>query len=229
MTEKQLKSGLRLSHRWVGAVAAVLLLVAGITGFLLQHPEWLGPPANPKLALAADPSAPERLLRGTHWGVEQSVDGGRTWAELPMLAPPTDVVSIAFAPDDPRVVWALGRDALVVSRDGGRVWWEVSVDAATAQESLSYRDLAVGPGTALAVLTDGGLLTSGDEGRSWQWIGREDSSPSGNWLKFVHDLHTGHLFGGAGRRVVEFGALAMVFLTLTGIVLIRRNGKVFRR
>ncbi len=35
MTDKQMKSGLRLSHRWVGTLAAVVLLVASVTGFLL--------------------------------------------------------------------------------------------------------------------------------------------------------------------------------------------------
>jgi len=57
MTGKQLKSRMRLSHRWVGVAAAAVLLVTSATGVLLQHPSWLGPPGNPPLALARDPHA----------------------------------------------------------------------------------------------------------------------------------------------------------------------------
>ena len=55
MTEKQLKSGLRLSHRWVGLGAALLVLVSSLTGILLQHPGWLGEPASGPSAVAIDP------------------------------------------------------------------------------------------------------------------------------------------------------------------------------
>jgi len=127
MTGKQLKSRMRLSHRWVGVAAAAVLLVTSATGVLLQHPSWLGPPGNPPLAVTVDPLDPDRMLRGTHWGVELSVDAGATWREIPMLAPPTDVTRIIFSPDDPLAVHALGADALVVSRDGGRIWQDIPV------------------------------------------------------------------------------------------------------
>jgi uncharacterized iron-regulated membrane protein len=45
----------------------------------------------------------------------------------------------------------------------------------------------------------------------------------------VHDLHTGHLAGLVGRRVTEAGALALVFITVTGILLYRRNGRFIRK
>ena len=88
MTEKQMKSNLRRSHRWVGALAAIFILLAAGSGFLLQHPTWLGPAANPVFAVAADPVVSGRLLRGTHWGVEKSTDDGLTWREVNMLAAP---------------------------------------------------------------------------------------------------------------------------------------------
>lgn len=229
MTEKQLKSGLRMSHRWVGLVAALLLLVTAITGFLLQHPGWLGPPANPVLTMAADPATPGRLLRGNHWGVEQSNDGGKTWAEVPMLAPPTDVVRILFSHDDPRTVHALGRDALVVSTDGGRVWSEIYLEDADLEPGTDYLDLTVGSSGELSLLTDDGLLTSSDGGASWDRIYVSTESQQTSIYSFMHDLHTGHLLGAAGRRVVEFGALALVFITITGVVLFRRGGKLSRR
>ena len=228
MTEKQLKSGLRQGHRWVGLVATVLLLVAGVTGFLLQHPGWLGPAANPTLAVAADPLQHGRLLRGNHWGVEESVDGGETWAEIPMLAPPTDVVRIVFSPGEPLEVHALGRQALVRSRDGGRVWRDIQVAAPDLTLGVVFRDLAVGATGYLNLLTDRGLLVSTDMGLTWAWAGapEQEGSP---WRRLIHDLHTGQVAGAAGRRVVEFGALALLFLTGTGVVLFRRAAKMARR
>jgi len=229
MTEKRLKAHLRTGHRWLGAVSAVFLLLAAVTGFLLQHPQWLGPEPDIRLALAADPSDPDRLLRGTHWGVEKSGDGGETWTEVPMLLPPTDVVRILYSPTDARVVVALGRDALVISRDGGTVWEDIPVDAAAAQPGLVFRDVALGPGGRLTLLTDGGLLTRAHDGDPWRWVERVEDRPGADWRRLVHDLHTGHLAGAAGRKLSEFGALALVMIILTGMVLLRRNGKVFRR
>jgi hypothetical protein len=46
MTEKQLKSGLRLSHRWVGLGAALLVIVTSVTGLLLQLTHHIDPHAH---------------------------------------------------------------------------------------------------------------------------------------------------------------------------------------
>jgi hypothetical protein len=228
MTEKQLKSRLRQSHRWVGVVAAVILFVTGATGILLQHPTWLGPPLNPTLSVAADPQVPGRLLRGTHWGVEQSLDGGLTWRELPILAPPTDVVRIVFAPDNPSLIFVLGSRAMVGSADGGAIWQDVPVSAPGLRPEAAFLDLTVRDGGRLYLLTDVGLLSSPDGGESWAWAGPVEVTPSGNWRRLIHDLHTGHLAGMVGRRVVEGGAVALFFITLTGAILFRRNGRNFR-
>ena len=229
MTGKQLKSRMRLSHRWVGVAATAVLLVTSATGILLMHPSWLGPPANPPLTVTVDPLDPGRLLRGTHWGVELSDDAGGTWREIPMLAPPTDVVRIIFSPDDPMVVHALGADALVVSRDGGRIWQDIPVGISDPGWQATFLDLAVAPGGALHLLTDEGLLTSRDDGKSWDWTGPRDVPRTRDWRRFVHDLHTGQLAGAVGRRVVEIGALALLFITVTGVVLFRRNGRSMRQ
>jgi len=228
MTGKQLKSGLRLSHRWVGGLAALILLVAGVTGFLLQHPTWLGPPPNPTLSVSADPQVIGRLLRGTHWGVELSEDGGRSWRELPMLAPPTDVERIIFGPDNPLMIHALGADALVGSDDGGRIWQDIPVSAIGLGPEVTFLDLTAGPGGSLHLLTDVGLLTSLDGGITWALAGPIDGSPSRNWRRLIHDIHTGHLVGVVGRRVTEAGALALLFITVTGLILFRRNGRSAR-
>ena len=229
MTEKQLKSGLRLSHRWVGLGAALLVIVTSVTGLLLQHPHWLGEPSAAPSALAIDPTDGDRWLRGNRWGVEVSADRGATWREIPMLAPPSEVHRITFAPDDTLAVLALGRDALVASADGGRVWRDVSPAPQATGPSLDLIDVAVGPRGQIALLTDRGLLESLDGGETWGWSTEGSTEPSADLRSLVHDLHTGQWLGTPGRRLVELGALALIFVTVTGLVLYRRNGKFIRR
>ena len=68
MTERQVRNGLKTWHRWLGLGAAVFLLVTALTGFLLEHPGWLGDGPTAPTALAADPERPGRWLRGGRWG-----------------------------------------------------------------------------------------------------------------------------------------------------------------
>jgi uncharacterized iron-regulated membrane protein len=41
----------------------------------------------------------------------------------------------------------------------------------------------------------------------------------------VHGLHTGQILGPAGRRIAELVALALVFLTVSGVFLAFRRGR----
>jgi photosystem II stability/assembly factor-like uncharacterized protein len=229
MTDRKLKSWLRLSHRWVGILAAFILVISGLSGFLLFHPTWLGSKVNTAVSLSADPLTPGRLLRGTHWGVEITTDGGRTWDEIPMLAPPTDVRRIAFAPDDPKTILALGADLLVASYDGGMTWADIPLWLSGIEPGTVFLDLTVGPGDNWYLLTNEGMLTSTDRGNHWQWTARNAVSPGTDWYRLVHDIHTGYLAGETGRRLVEAGALALMFITGTGIVLYLRNGRILRK
>jgi photosystem II stability/assembly factor-like uncharacterized protein len=224
MTERQLKSGVRRLHRWLGVFAAILVVVAGVTGFLLQHPDWLGPAANDPLSLAI---VGDQWFRGTAWGVEKSTDGGATWHEVPMLAPPLDVVRVLAAPGDPRRIFALGRGVLVRSADGGRLWEEVPIDIPGPRERTDYLDLAVTASGELGLLTDRGLLASTDGGSSWQWRSRVAVDAGEGRRQWLHDLHTGRLFGQPGRLLTEAGAVALIVLTVSGLVIATRrtNGR----
>ncbi len=96
MTRGQKQSLVRRGHSWLGWAASILILVVAVSGIALQHPQWLGAPPNEPLCLAVDPADSSHILRGTHWGVEASTDGGLHWQELPMLVAPTDVARILF-------------------------------------------------------------------------------------------------------------------------------------
>ena len=147
---------------------------------------WSSGPTSSPQWLAIDLGAPAEFNEVTlQWegayanriAVEVSDDGGMNWREVPMLAAPTDVVSIVFAPDDPLVVLALGRDALVASRDGGRVWRALDLGAATFESGLTLLDVAAGTVGRFMVLTDRGLLNTEDGGMTWSWSGQKLTRP----------------------------------------------------
>lgn len=211
-------------HRWLGVGAALFLLTAASTGFLLEHPEWLGDEQAVSLSVAADPAQQDRYLRGGTWGLEESLDGGATWRELPMLAPPENVRRVHFSHADPGRVFALGPKSLVTSDDGGRVWEEIRFPAGSVAPGTELLDVSTGASGEWLVLTGGGLLVSADAGRSW--TGETTGEKEGrSWRRLVHDLHTGHLFGVVGRRVAEGTALVVVFLTVTGLFITFRRGR----
>jgi photosystem II stability/assembly factor-like uncharacterized protein len=208
----------------LGVAAAVLVLVAAVTGFLLQHPGWLGPAGGDPLSVAV---VGDQWFRGTAWGVERSGDGGRTWQEVAMLAPPVEVIRVVAAPDDPERIYALGKGALVRSLDGGKVWEDVFIDIPGSEKYADYRDLAVTGAGGLGLLTDRGLLGSLDGGATWVWLTPPDRSGGRNWHQWLHDLHTGRLFGNPGKLLVEGGAVALILLTVTGLLISTRrvNGR----
>ena len=220
MTSGRKTSLIRRSHRWLGWAVSLLLVAVAGSGILLQHPRWLGPVANPPLSLAVDPDNGARLLRGTHWGVEVSEDGGHHWQEVPMLAAPTDVRRILFAPGGAGAVYAVGNHTVVVSRDGGRIWQDVAGPADDRAPAARYLDLTVSAAGELHLLTTAGQYRKHGDG---DWLAIGGPSPAGrNARQWLHDLHTGHMWGPPGRVVVEAGAWALVVLVVTGLVLQRR-------
>jgi uncharacterized iron-regulated membrane protein len=221
MTRGQKQSLVRRTHSWLGVIAALVLLVVAGSGILLQHPAWVGEAEDEVLCLAADPVTPARLLRGMAWGVEVSDDGGARWREAPMLAPPSNVARILFGPGA-GVVYAMGAQSLVMSTDGGRIWQELPGPHDERLLSARFVDLTVSSEGTLELLTTAGQYRRTDNG-AWQAVGTPNAPQRGG-RRWVHDLHTGHLFGGWGRRVVEGGAWGLVLLTVSGLVLRRRSG-----
>jgi len=195
------------------------------SGIWLQHPAWLGEVDNRPLSLAVDPTDASRFLRGTHWGVEVSEDSGKHWREVAMLAPPTDVSRIVFVPGAPGdgVVYAMGEGSLVMSSDGGRIWYDVSGPSDENILQAEFLDLSVSSTGNLVLLTTVGQYQKTGSG-GWQLVG-EPMASKNNLGQLVHNIHTGHVFGRLGRAAAEGGAWALVILTVTGLILHRRVGR----
>ncbi len=226
MTRGQKRSLVRRGHRWLGLAAALLVLVTVGSGIALQHPRWLGGPNNEPLCLAVDPTDAGHILRGTHWGVEASGDGGKNWREVSMLAAPTDVKRILFLTGNSEsgamMICAMGRASVVVSEDGGRVWREISLPTGPEMLGAKLLDLTASGSGNLELLTSAGHYRQGEDG-AWHFVGVRPPA-SRDWQRWMHDLHTGHVFGLVGRRTAEGGAWAMILLTVSGLILHGRLG-----
>jgi hypothetical protein len=222
MTERRLRCLLRAWHRWLGAALALFVLVAGGTGLVLQHPHWLGAPAVEVTALAADPRDPQRLLRGSGWGVEVSEDGGASWREAPMLQPPSAVQRIAFVPGVSDTVYVLGAATLLRSADGGRVWELLDLPRTSAGGPVRPRDLGVGTDGTLELLAADGHWRR-RPGEQWRRVSAAGNAEGRDWRQLVRDLHTGRLFGATGRLAADLTAAGLLVLTITGLVLVTRG------
>lgn len=78
-------------------------------------------------------------------------------------------IDLAVSPDDPDALVAATQSGMVGSDDGGRSWTEVGAQRAAL---LSWTDEGL-----FGVSPEGAVLRSGDEGESWEPLGRVEGRP----------------------------------------------------
>ena len=219
----------RKLHRQVSIAVAAVVVSLSVTGFLLNHPGWLGAPSERTLSLAANPLDPDRLLRGTRSSLYASYDGGRTWDEVPMLFPAEKVVDIAYASGETNAVYVVLQDlGLIRSYDGGGVWERVPIGFVPIAEGVRLDRIAVTPDECLSLWTSQGLFLSDDRGRSWRRIGELRNEPY-DWHTLVHQVHTGYFFGAWFVYVHDAAAWGLVSLVISGLLIWRKRNDKARR
>jgi photosystem II stability/assembly factor-like uncharacterized protein len=165
---------------WAYAVGGVAVLAAMAGGaFLLgknaaqQGSE--GPAASIGLPDTADyhsllvaPADPGHILLGTHAGLYESVDGGRSWRRVALAG--QDAMNMAHS--EGSTVWTAGHNVLAKSADGGETWSNVRPDGLP---SLDVHGFAVDPrdGTLWAAVAGEGLYRSTDGGASFELVSEE--------------------------------------------------------
>lgn len=168
--------------RRTGRVAWLAVAVlAALGAFLLakqqaQAPsEQVAPPATglphtPDYhSLLVDPADPERVLLGTHVGLYETVDGGRSWKTAGLEG--KDAMNLVRT--DEETVWAAGHEVLAKSADGGRTWSDVLPDGLPG---LDVHGFAADPGDRrrlYAAIAGQGLFRSTDGGRSFELVTKE--------------------------------------------------------
>jgi len=145
-------------------------------------------------ALAIDPST-NTLFKGSHNGLYQSTDEGKTWTKIEVKSSlgSTDVMALAIDPADPKTIYAAGHDLWVVkSEDGGKSWREI-------KQGLTGSDvhgLAIDPNNPkrlYAWIVEKGLFLTSDTGESWR---RVDDGPPAADVKTLLSVNISTGMGG---------------------------------
>ncbi|RME05506.1 MAG: hypothetical protein D6803_08780, partial [Anaerolineae bacterium] len=122
----------------------------------MPAPADLDIPRTTPLALAVDPTNPDRLYIGfLHGGVAISEDGGATWQLASAGMPPeASIKAIVIDPTNPQTLYAgASESGVYVSSDGGEHWQELNNGLLTR----TVRDLALSTdGTVLYMASEGG-------------------------------------------------------------------------
>jgi hypothetical protein len=126
-------------------------------------------PATPDYhSLLVNPSDPEELVLGTHYGLYVSTDGGRHWRFDALNG--SDAMNLARPPGD--TIWLAGHMVFKKSTDGGSTWKNVRP---RGLPSLDIHGFAVDPrkpDTLYAAMAGQGLYRSKDAGRSFSLASR---------------------------------------------------------
>ena len=163
------------ARSWFGVLIAGGVLLA--LGWILLGnrlpgavaPDTLTPVATVRApdyhSLAVSPQDGDRVWFGSHEGLQESTDGGRTWR--PLSGVQGDAMSLARPPGDPAWVYLAGHDIFQRSTDGGQTWQAVATDL----PGTDLHGFAADPANArrvYAVVVGQGVFLSDDGGTQWR-------------------------------------------------------------
>lgn len=235
MRRRRRRLSLYVLHRWIGAVAALLVLLIATTGLVLNHAADWGLDRRPVRigavldAYGIDVVAPDQtVVAGGH---RISVAAGTAYRDAAPLGACGALVGVATVPG-----WVLivgDEAALLIDAEGllversDRSGWPSPITQVAATDS------------GFVLSTPAGDFYAGPELLGWQPYAAEaprriaatEPMPSGlagrirddarahllNWERVLLDLHSGRLPGRAGVYVADLLALALIALALSGL------------
>lgn len=118
-------------------------------------------------SLLVDSQDPQHLWLGTHVGLHESTDGGRTWSEAGLGG--QDAMNLA-RPGGSETVWAAGHLMFAKSTDGGASWSNVDPEGLP---SMDIHGFAVDPGNPrhlYAAVAGQGLFQSTNAGAEFSLV-----------------------------------------------------------
>ena len=194
---------LRRWHLWGGVIAALFLLVFGLTGIVLNYKK----PIFRALGLEPQPTPKAEMARP-----DQREPAGRPVGAAAQAGRFTTATGWAAAGLGPEAALALARSELgevpleriELKQEAGTLVWKI--------KSRDGREVLVNSATGLAV-TKGHYEKLGPADATGQ------PARSFDWGKFFLDLHTGQIGGEIGKAVMTVAAGLLLFLTGSGLYL----------
>lgn len=158
---------------WVGVVGLAALGAFWVAKQQAEGPnEAVAPPAaglpdTPDYhSLLVDPGDPNRLLLGTHVGVYETADGGRTWTFAGLEG--DDAMNLVRTSDG--TLWVAGHNVLKKSVDAGATWEDVRPDGLPGLDVHGFAVDRAAAGRMYAAVAGEGLYVSDDGGESFEQV-----------------------------------------------------------
>ncbi|MGH2996374.1 MAG: WD40/YVTN/BNR-like repeat-containing protein [Gaiellaceae bacterium] len=158
-----------------------ILALSAVGAFLLARsqagggsdpvePPAAGLPNTPDYhSLLVDPADSGRIFLGTHAGLYESTDGGRSWEFAKLEG--QDAMNLARASGE--TVWTAGHNVLARSTDGGETWEDVRPDGLPSLDIHGFAVDPRDPETLWAAVAGEGLYRSRDGGLSFELVSQE--------------------------------------------------------
>ena len=225
MTTKKIRS----LHRQIGLSASLWLVIAALTTLVLNHRKQLFPPAPQNagpyghylLSHAICASQPELVLVGTDGGVFFSETGGKTYTPVSLPVEATQVVAVAFHPNEPSHYYAvLCQQGIYSSLDSGKLWTKINFPSKAPIQSFQ-----VGFDGTLSVLTTEGLHRRVQESWSLTPASQQPVSPQRDFVRTAYNLHDGTAWGPLGLWITDLLSLSILGLVGSGIVLWKKQSE----
>lgn len=169
------------AHAWrPWLVGGALIVIVAIGAFLIarNQADGSGEPITPAAglpdtpdyhSLLVSPTDSERLLLGTHAGIFESTDGGKTWASSALRG--QDAMNLVPSGGD--VVWTAGHNVLARSTDGGATWSDVQPDGLPSLDVHGFAQVPADPDRLYAAVAGEGLYRSTNGGESFELVSTE--------------------------------------------------------
>jgi photosystem II stability/assembly factor-like uncharacterized protein len=122
-------------------------------------------------SLAVLAGDPETILVGAHGGFFKSIDGGKTWEEVPGTATQTDMMGLYVHQKSDSVIYASGHDiGIMKSTDGGKSWTSLIKGLPEHPDVHAMTSNSNNPNEVYVWVVGAGLFKSPDGGKSWSLI-----------------------------------------------------------
>lgn len=236
---------LRRWHRWVGYISLVLVLILSLTGLILNRTESLNlNQITLKNSIIASLYGLNPEQDPLHYAVGENWISwleGRLYLDSALLAQNTDKPVGAVQIDE--VILIGSETSLSLYMADGTLIEKLD------QSSLPGKIIALGKSAqgSLLIKNDSGQYVSDQEFTAWTAVENthgtifsQSSSPPQqitekiiqdyqgqgvSLYRLMLDLHSGHIFGSLGPYLMDFAAISLIFLGITGLMKRRPNGK----